>query len=66
MPTWSDEKYFVHGGEDDPTKCQDPKDKRIAELEAAVRGLLNYIDAGRDLSAQSNHPAHAARKLLDR
>lgn len=46
MPTWSDEKYFVHGAEDDPTKCQDPKDKRIAELEAACNRALKAADAG--------------------
>ena len=39
--------------------------KRIAELEKELRNLISYIDAGRNLSAQPNHPAHAARKLLE-
>ena len=39
---------------------------RIAELEAALRGLLSYVDGGRNLSAQPNHPAHAARTVLER
>lgn len=37
MPTWNNDEFFVHGAEDDPTRCQDPRCKRIAELEAALR-----------------------------
>ena len=55
MPTWNNDEFFVHGAEDDPTRCQDPKDKRIAELleEAAKR----VGEAGR--------AAKAARETLE-
>ena len=39
--------------------------RRISELETALSRLLSYVDAGKNLSEQSNHPAHAARLILN-
>jgi hypothetical protein len=39
------------------------KEKTI-RLRHALKELLNYIDAGKDSSAQPCHPAHFARQLL--
>jgi len=39
---------------------------RERELRAALKSVLDYIDGPNNLSAQPSHPAHAARKLLNK
>ena len=39
--------------------------ERNTKLEAALSGLLSYVDAGKNLSEQPNHPAHSARLILN-